>query len=195
MSRIVAGVAIVAASAAAVHAQASQEPTPIEMSMASRIVSQYQYTRSMVTRLVEKMPAEHYGFQPAPDMRPFAASVAHLAMANLNQCSNLLGRRHERAGQDLTKTVTTKDAALAVIGESFVACDEFFTAVTADAALTSQYFSTAIQRDGQRTPAKVAHGAIAASLIAHNSEMYGYLAVYLRLKGIVPPSSEPPPVR
>jgi hypothetical protein len=28
----------------------------------------------------------------------------------------------------------------------------------------------------------------------HNNEEYGYLAVYMRLKGVVPPSSEPRPM-
>jgi hypothetical protein len=46
-------------------------------------------------------------------------------------------------------------------------------------------------REGQRTPAKVQAGASATAFLAHNNEMYGYMAVYLRLKGIVPPSSEP----
>ncbi len=32
-------------------------------------------------------------------------------------------------------------------------------------------------------------------LIAHSQEHYGNLVTYLRLKGIVPPSSEPPPAK
>jgi hypothetical protein len=37
---------------------------------------------------------------------------------------------------------------------------------------------------------KVAKGLLPASLIAHGMEMYGTMAVYLRLKGIVPPTTE-----
>jgi uncharacterized damage-inducible protein DinB len=32
-------------------------------------------------------------------------------------------------------------------------------------------------------------------LIAHSQEHYGNLVTYMRLKGIVPPSSEPPPTK
>ena len=32
--------------------------------------------------------------------------------------------------------------------------------------------------------------ALLARMISHSSELYGYMSVYLRLKGIVPPSSE-----
>jgi hypothetical protein len=31
--------------------------------------------------------------------------------------------------------------------------------------------------------------------VAHDNEMYGYMSVYMRLKGVVPPSSEPRPGR
>jgi hypothetical protein len=37
---------------------------------------------------------------------------------------------------------------------------------------------------------QVAKGLLPASLVAHGTEMYGTMAVYLRLKGIVPPSTE-----
>ncbi len=44
--------------------------------------------------------------------------------------------------------------------------------------------------DGQAGQNEVARGAVLAGLIAHNSELYGTGVVYLRLKGIVPPSTE-----
>jgi hypothetical protein len=37
---------------------------------------------------------------------------------------------------------------------------------------------------------QAAKGLLPASLLAHGMEMYGTMAVYLRLKGIVPPSTE-----
>ena len=37
---------------------------------------------------------------------------------------------------------------------------------------------------------QVAKGLLPAGLISHGQEMYGTMAVYLRLKGIVPPTTE-----
>ena len=61
----------------------------------------------------------------------------------------------------------------------------------ASPALSERTFITAIVREGQRVPVKVPHGSMMTSLVAHNNEMYGYPSMYLRLKGIVPPSSDP----
>ena len=33
------------------------------------------------------------------------------------------------------------------------------------------------------------------SIVAHNNEDYGYMAVYMRLKGLTPPSSDPQPAK
>jgi hypothetical protein len=40
---------------------------------------------------------------------------------------------------------------------------------------------------GQRQRSRL---ATLAGTVSHSNEEYGYMAVYLRLKGIVPPSSE-----
>ena len=37
---------------------------------------------------------------------------------------------------------------------------------------------------------EVARGSVLANLIAHGNEEYGILTVYLRTKGMVPPSTE-----
>jgi hypothetical protein len=172
-----------------------QAPLPSEMSMTSRAVAYYNMSKTMLTRLAEKMPAEHYGFQPTPEMRTFAANIGHIASANVNQCGTLLGTKHPLSGQDLSKTLTTKADAVKALADTFAFCDQYFTKLKDDAALTGEYFSTVVMREGQKAPIKVAHGGIVTSFIAHNNEVYGYMAVYLRLKGIVPPSSEPAPVR
>jgi putative spermidine/putrescine transport system permease protein len=52
-----------------------------------------------------------------------------------------------------------------------------------------QNFQTLVENDVYRTIV-LRTAAIAAGLIAHDNEMYGTAAVYLRLKGIVPPSTE-----
>jgi hypothetical protein len=177
------------------QAPAQSATTPVELTFASRVVSQYNFTRSLLTRLAEKMPAEHYAFQPAPEMRTMAAHIGHLAMSNINQCGLLLERKHELAGQDLSKTITTKAEAVKALADAHSFCDEYFLALKADGPLMNEYFSTFQTREGQKSPIKIPKASIVTSYFMHNNEMYGYMAVYLRLKGIVPPSSEPAPAR
>lgn len=177
---------------AAQQAASPQPPSgpPVEISTASSIKSQYSYIRAEMTKLVEKMPAELYSYQPTPEVKTFAANVAHIAQSNIGQCGTLVGRKHELAGQDLTKTLTTKDALVAAVKSGFTFCDEFFNKLDTNAPLTSESFNSVTMRDGQRLPAKIEKGGSASSFVSHNNEMYGYMSVYLRLKGIVPPSSE-----
>ena len=78
--------------------------------------------------------------------------------------------------QDLkTKAEFTK-----ALADSFTFCDDAFSSTTDENAL--QFVR---QGPNELTRASVLYG-----LLAHNAEMYGIGTVYLRLKGIVPPSTE-----
>ena len=167
------------------------DPIPTDITLAYAVKAQYESIRGLMTKLADKMPAEHYAFQPTPEVKSFAASLGHIVSSNISQCGTLVGRKHELAGQDLSKTMTTKEPLVQALKQSFTFCDEYFTALTDNAPLTTKYYDTFVMREGQRTPAKVQAGASATAFLAHNNEMYGYMAVYLRLRGIVPPSSEP----
>jgi hypothetical protein len=77
-------------------------------------------------------------------------------------------------------TVKTRAEFIKVLADSFAFCDDAFSSTTDDNAL-----QFAQQGPNQLTRASVLYG-----LLAHNAEMYGIGTVYLRLKGIVPPSTE-----
>lgn len=138
------------------------------------------------------MPADAYGFEPAAGMRTFGGGVWHAAASNFNICSNLLGRKHPQSGTDLSAPGTGKEVLVKALADSFAFCGEFIGSLTAE-RLTENRMVTLTPPNGVAMTIPVAHGGTVANLIAHNNEMYGYLAVYLRLKGIVPPSSERPP--
>jgi hypothetical protein len=178
-----------AAMTAALAAQTPPAAQPSHLDIAGQMQSQYGLIKSNLTKLADKMPDEDYAFKPVTDARTFAQAVAHTAAANFGMCANLAGKPNPKTGVDLEKTLTTKAAAVSALRESFTLCDEFMTHLTPD-ALSSTYKGTAV-RGTERTPIDVERGGLASNLIAHDNEMYGYLAVYLRLKGLVPPSSEP----
>ena len=77
--------------------------------------------------------------------------------------------------------MTGKAQLVAAMKTAMAECDKAFASLTDESAVQM----TASARGGQRSKLGTLWG-----MVAHDNEEYGYLAVHLRLKGIVPPSSE-----
>ena len=129
-------------------------------------------------RQAERMPDEHYSFRPAAGIRSFAEAIAHLADLQALSCSMVNG---ESKVLD-AKSKTTKADLVAALKASSAICDAAFDALTDVGA-------SQMVRLGQSTRERSKLGLL-AGVISHSNEQYGYMAVYLRLKGIVPPSSD-----
>jgi hypothetical protein len=67
-----------------------------------------------------------------------------------------------------------------VLSDSFAFCDEAFSSTTDENAM--QFV--------KQGPNELPRVAALFGLLAHSTEMYGVGTIYLRLKGIVPPSTE-----
>lgn len=173
----------------------SQSPAPQKFPLHSSIVQQWRTVRGLVTRTLEKMPDGEYGFRPTPEMRTFAGSAGHLISAAVTQCGNLTASRHALTGQPLETSLATKAEVVSAWTATAEFCDGYFNGLTTNAQLSDRFYEATVTRDGQRVSIKGAHGVIVSAFLTHLNEMYGYMAVYLRLKGLVPPSSErtPPP--
>jgi uncharacterized damage-inducible protein DinB len=125
-----------------------------------------------------KMPEEHYGFQPTPEVRTFGQLIGHIADAQNRMCASALGEQPPQGSVEKTKT--TKADLQAAVKESFAYCDKAFDAVTdANAAEMVPFFR------GERPKL-----GVLSFLVAHSYEHYGNLVTYMRIKGLVPPSSE-----
>jgi hypothetical protein len=143
----------------------------------------YSTIRTNLTKMADKMPAENYSFRPTPDVESFAQRMTHIAGANLSICSSLSGQQKR-----LTGPSATKEQLVAALKDSFAACDAAFDSLT-DAKLMEPTSS----RLGGPFPPEPMRSRLATmyNLVRHSNEMYGYMCVYLRLKGIVPPTSAP----
>jgi len=136
----------------------------------------YNRVKSVLTKAAEKMPDADYSFKPMPEMRPFGALIAHIADVQSRMCGAVTGS--SPAGSASSKTA--KADLMAALNESFAACDK------AVDSLTDQ---NALEAVGSGRMQRSRIGAI-YGMIIHNNEEYGYASVYLRLKNVVPPSSE-----
>ena len=132
-----------------------------------------------IERAAEKMPEEEYGFKPDPASRSFGQILGHVADANYLFCSAVLGENNPSPG--IEKTKTSKADLRAALRDAFAYCGRAYDALN-DAGATELVKAFGGERN------KLGVLWFNAS---HNLEHYGNLVVYMRTKGIVPPSSEP----
>jgi uncharacterized damage-inducible protein DinB len=146
-------------------------------SVPDAIRQQYNGVKNNLLKAADKMPEDGYDFKPTPEERSFGGWVAHVADAQMAGCSRALGSPTN--GNAASKT--SKADLIAALRESFTTCDAAY------GALNDANANEPIQTYRGPTPRLAA----LAGNIEHDTECYGSMAVYLRLKGIVPPSSEP----
>jgi uncharacterized damage-inducible protein DinB len=149
----------------------------------------YGIIKGYVTRAAVKMPEEHYSFRPAPGVRTFAQLIGHLADSNYRLCSVLAGQDPPRdAG--IERTATTKATLEQALAESFTYCDAQYAAMSDATGTPIVKFDAG--GEGARVPIQMPRLTVLAFHTAHAFEHYGNVVTYMRVTGIVPPSSEPP---
>jgi uncharacterized damage-inducible protein DinB len=138
----------------------------------------YTMLSSVVVAAATKMPEENYAFRPTADVRTFGQLVGHLADSQYYFCSSAAGET--APASDAEKSKTSKADLIAALKDSVAYCSKVYAAMT-DA------------KAGEMTKMMkmdFARASVLASNIAHDYEHYGNMATYMRIKGIVPPSSE-----
>jgi DinB family protein len=162
-------------------AQPTPTPTPTSqtLTLSGEMLHGYQNVQRDLAEAAEKMPDEHYGFRPTPDIKPFGQLVAHVALTQFRACAMLKAEPNPRKDEKEDASRTKADA-LALLEASAAYCDPLVSALT-------ETTMTELTKVGQN---HVAKGLFPVELVAHGMEMYGTMAVYLRLKGIVPPTTE-----
>src|SRR4026207_1045164 len=90
----------------------SQQPPAAgqKIGLATSLQNGYAGFKRNFTAAAEKMPEADYTFKPGstPEARTHAAVIAHLAQAQLGQCSNLTGEPNPMAGKQLEQELKTK---------------------------------------------------------------------------------------
>ena len=137
----------------------------------------YNQIKNNITRAAEKMPDGDYSFKPTPEIRNFGQLISHVTDAQNMFCTVLTGDAKKPSAAEKT----SKADLVAALKESFDECDKAYDSVND---------SNASEVVGQGFMKRSRLGILNFNVV-HDNEMYGTMAVYLRLKGIVPPSSEP----
>ena len=146
---------------------------------AGEVQRAYAAQKGNLLKAAEKMPADQYQYKPTPEVRTFARVVNHVTEAQMRSCGVANGVAPSAIAKPPADTAD-KDAIIAGLKASFAECDKAFAATT-DANFTEMF----TLGQGKRSRAGLMWGTV-----SHDNEQYSTLAMYLRLKGLVPPSSE-----
>jgi uncharacterized damage-inducible protein DinB len=136
-----------------------------------------------VIRSAEKVPEDVYSFRATPEVRSMAELFGHIADALFSMCSTAGGGKPPRTG--IEKSVTAKPQLIAALKEGVSYCNTVFDGMTDQKGTETVPFYF-----GPTPRLSVLYFAV-----THTYEHYGNLVTYMRLKNIVPPSSEPPPTK
>jgi uncharacterized damage-inducible protein DinB len=123
------------------------------------------------------VPEDKYSYKPTPAVRSFGEMFAHVAGAESMFCAMALG---EKPPAEDAVAATTKAGLIAALKQSAVNCERSYA--QSDAAVASNIDVFGAQRS--RLYALMMNAT-------HDGEHYGNLITYMRMNGMVPPSSRP----
>jgi uncharacterized damage-inducible protein DinB len=146
----------------------------------------YRGNRNNIVRTAEKMPEEFYDLRPGaqPEVRSFGQQVGHVANYNFLWCSQAKGEKNPNSAN--LEKLATKAELMKALNDAFSYCDGVYEALT-DKSGTEIIDIT--QENGRQTR-NLRMGLLTLNY-GHNNEIYGSMVIFLRMKNIVPPASEP----
>jgi uncharacterized damage-inducible protein DinB len=175
MSRIALSLALVAALPAAALAQpAKADPSRVAI---NAIRQNWQDVTTNITRAAEELSEADYAYRPTESVRTFGQLVGHVAGAQGTMCAAALGEKQPDEDA-VERSAKTKAALVAALKASTAACARAYGQTDAAAAGRVQLYGQTVPR----------FHALALNAV-HNGEHYGNIVTYMRMKGMVPPSS------
>ena len=138
----------------------------------------YDIVKDYLTKAAAQVDEANYAFKPTPDVRSLGQLFGHVANANFMICSIASGEKNPATGN--AEQLKTKAEIQKALADSFAFCDKAWAAVTpANAEQSVDVFGM-----------KHSRASALSFNSAHDWEHYGNIVTYMRLKGMVPPSSQ-----
>lgn len=170
------GIIALAAAAFVAAPLAAQDHEGMHVDPVTSITKLQDTFMGWVAAAAEQVPESDYGFKPTPEVRSFGQLFGHVANANFMFCA---GAR----GEESPSKTDFEKAGKAEIVAGLKAAMAYCTRV---AEWAKEHHHDERSFFGQKGDVTW----VMAFNIAHNAEHYGNLVTYMRLKGMVPPSSQ-----
>ena len=176
MSHALALLLAITLTAAPLWAQAQRaEPTAGPAVSTVRVL--WQQLTGYITEAADEVSEAQYAYRPTPDVRSFGQLIGHVAGAQYLMCAAALGEP-ARSEDEIERTRTAKADLLSALRASTEYCARAYAQSDAASQQPTQLFGEERSR------------LYALALNAtHNAEHYGNIVTYLRLNGMIPPSS------
>lgn len=148
--------------------------------ISAAVKANYTTIKTNLVKSAEKMPEELYSFKATEEVRSFGQLVGHVANAAYSYCAAAAGEKSP-SSINIEKEKTSKAELSQALKDAFAYCDKVYDGMT----------------DGKgaelvkRGRSDVARIGILVGNNTHLNEHYGNIVTYMRLKKLVPPSSEP----
>jgi len=130
-----------------------------------------------ITKAAEELSEADYAYRPVETVRTFGQIIGHVAGSQNLMCAAALGDA-QPAEDAVERAATTKAALVKALQESTAYCEKAYAITPAAASASVDLFGQPMTR----------YGAITLNAV-HDGEHYGNIVTYMRMKGMVPPSS------
>ncbi|MCG6954478.1 MAG: DinB family protein [Gemmatimonadetes bacterium] len=139
--------------------------------------SLYESVRGYITASAEQMPEDKYSFRPTPEVRTFGEIIGHVADSQYGFCAPVRGEKAPTMPS--AEKLTSKAELVKAVKDAFAYCDAAY-------GIPASKLNDALTFFGQ-PHTKL---SVLAFNMAHDFEHYGNLVTYMRINGMVPPSSQ-----
>ena len=158
-------------------------PALAQTTLHDSLVKHWKTTEDFTIAVAQKMPADGYGFKPVPEELSFGQLMVQIGGANLNACALASGMTGPAVPSNLSaalkdeKLNIDKDTAVKFLTDTFEFCNK------AVASMTPAKLDAVVG-----TTRKMTGYEWLWSYFTHTAHHRGQAEVYLRVKGITPPT-------
>ena len=178
MKRLIVIAAVAAAASSAVQPQVARAQTA---SLRTELLKDWTELKPVMMAIAAAMPEEKFTYQATSAQRDYGQQIMHVATGNVLYLRFFGGKATAPA---INRNATSKAEILRALAASF----DFGEAVLKEQSDESML--QIVQTNQFLGPSSKAR--VIYFLIGHTWDIYGQMAVYLRLNGIVPPRSDRP---
>lgn len=164
--------------ASTLGAQSSTSAAAGENPVGNDVRAMWLQSADYLARAAAAMPESTYAFRPTSSVRTFGQLIGHVAGTQYTICATALGDKAP-AEDEIEKTRTAKAALVEALTQSTAYCQRAYAQSDAAVGASVDLFGS----PGTRRKALILNAT-------HNFEHYGNVVTYMRMQGMVPPSSQ-----
>lgn len=145
----------------------------------SEVRGQWSTVSKYLARSAAAVPESSYVYKPIATVRSFGQLIAHVAGSQMMFCAAALGETVPKE-DDFEKRTMSKAELVAALDASNTYCTRAY-------AVPSSKLGGPVEMFGQH----FTRGGMLVINATHDNEHYGNVVTYMRMLGLVPPSSQP----